>query len=275
MMFDWLYWWAGRRWGENAITSSSATTPRPRPRTAKLERIIHRFGWLAIVIAYFQPVPNVLIYAAAGWTRMRLRTFLLLDLIGSLLWIALCVGLGYAIGQRAVDVAKGVSRYALYVTIALVAIVLRASTGPPAASAPDRGSWGSSRPAIHERAARGCAGPPSCQDGQFSHPPTSAVIVRGVVHVPFPPVRLRAAPPSRWAPRTRSACRARGDHRPLRIVALTAPSEIVPGGSAQDDGVAVGQERPPELDQRPLAAGRRRPRSSRRRTGRRGARSRR
>jgi membrane-associated protein len=124
MMFDWLYWWAGRRWGENAISFFVGNHPKAAARTAKLERIIHRFGWLAIVIAYFQPVPNVLIYAAAGWTRMRLRTFLLLDLIGSLLWIGLCVGLGYAIGQRAVDVAKGVSRYALYVTIALVAIVL-------------------------------------------------------------------------------------------------------------------------------------------------------
>ena len=54
---------------------------------------------------------------------MRLRTFLLLDLIGSLLWIALCVGLGYAIGQSAVDVAKAVWRYALYVTIGLVAVI--------------------------------------------------------------------------------------------------------------------------------------------------------
>ena len=54
---------------------------------------------------------------------MRLRTFLMLDLIGSLLWIGLCVGLGYAIGQSAVDVAKAVSRYALYVTIGLVAVV--------------------------------------------------------------------------------------------------------------------------------------------------------
>ena len=57
---------------------------------------------------------------------MRLRTFLLLDLIGSLLWIALCVGLGYAIGQSAVDVAKGVSRYALYLTIGLIVRDLRA-----------------------------------------------------------------------------------------------------------------------------------------------------
>jgi membrane-associated protein len=124
MMFHWLYWWAGRRWGRNAIDFFVGNHPKAAARTARLERIIHRFGWLAIVVAYFQPIPNALIYAAAGWTRMRLRTFLALDLIGSLLWIGLCVGLGYAIGQRAVDVAKGVSRYALYLTIALVVVVI-------------------------------------------------------------------------------------------------------------------------------------------------------
>jgi membrane-associated protein len=123
MLFDWLYWWAGRRWGKRAIDLFVGDHPKAAARTAKLERIIHRFGWLAIVIAYFQPVPNVLIYAAAGWTRMRLRTFLLLDLIGSLLWIALCVGLGYAIGQRAVDIARGISRYALLLTIVLIVVV--------------------------------------------------------------------------------------------------------------------------------------------------------
>jgi membrane protein DedA with SNARE-associated domain len=124
MLFDWIYWWAGRRWGRNAIDLFVGNHPKAAARTARLEKVIHRYGWLAIVIAYFQPVPNVLIYAAAGWTRMRLRTFLILDLIGCLLWIALCVGLGYAIGQRAVDVAKGVSRYALYLTIALVVVVI-------------------------------------------------------------------------------------------------------------------------------------------------------
>jgi len=124
MIFDWIYWWAGRRWGRNAIDLFVGNHPKAAARTARLERIIHRFGWIAIVIAYFQPVPNVLIYAAAGWTRMRLIPFLLLDLLGCLLWIALCVGLGYAIGQDAVDVAKAVGRYALWVTIGLVVVVV-------------------------------------------------------------------------------------------------------------------------------------------------------
>lgn len=123
MMFDWLFWWAGKRWGKRVIDLFLGNHPKAEKRTAQLEKLIARYGWIAIVIAYFQPVPNVLIYAAAGWTGMRFWLFLLLDLIGSLLWIALCVGLGYAIGQSAVDVARGVSRYALYATIGLVVAI--------------------------------------------------------------------------------------------------------------------------------------------------------
>jgi len=123
MLFHWLYWWAGWRWGRGAVDLFVGKHPKAAQRTVRLERLTTRFGWLAVVIAYFQPIPNQLIYAAAGWTRMRLVTFIALDLVGSLLWIGFCVGLGYAIGQRAVDVAHAVSHYALWFSIALVVFI--------------------------------------------------------------------------------------------------------------------------------------------------------
>ena len=88
-----------------------------------VKRIAHRWGGFAVVVAYLLPVPNVLIYAAVGWTGMGIVTFLVLDAIGAFLWVALMVGLGYAIGQRAVDVAHAVSHYSLYVTIAIVVAI--------------------------------------------------------------------------------------------------------------------------------------------------------
>jgi membrane-associated protein len=75
-------------------------------------------------LAPFLPVPSALIYAAAGWTGMSLSRFLIFDVVGMLSWIGLIVGLGYAVGHPAVQVAKTISHYGLVVTIAVVAIAL-------------------------------------------------------------------------------------------------------------------------------------------------------
>ena len=123
MWFDWLYWWAGKRWGKRAIDVFLGNHPKAVQRTHQLEKFTERFGPFLIVIVYFQPLPNAIVFAAAGLTGMRLRTFLVLDFISKLLWIAFCVGLGYAMGQSAVDVAKAVSRYALFLTIGLIVLV--------------------------------------------------------------------------------------------------------------------------------------------------------
>ena len=81
MMFDWLYWWAGRRGANARSTSSSATTRRRR--SARAARAAHaRFGWVAIIIAYFQPVPNVLDVRRRGLDADAVRMFLILDAIG-------------------------------------------------------------------------------------------------------------------------------------------------------------------------------------------------
>src|SRR3954454_15732105 len=120
MMFDPFYWWAGKRWGRGAA-HMVVRGPRGERTLHRVERWFERFGWLAIILGYYLPFPNGLVYAAAGWTGMRLRTFLLLDVIGTLLWIGGLVGLGYALGQNAVDIARGISHYGLIAALVITA----------------------------------------------------------------------------------------------------------------------------------------------------------
>lgn len=123
LIFDPFFWWAGRLWGRDALSMFAGQSRRAHRNVDRAQDWSQRFGSWAIAVAYFLPIPSVLVYAAVGWTGMRLRRFVALDFVGASLWIAVNVGLGYAIGQSAVDVAKAISRYALYVTVGLVLVV--------------------------------------------------------------------------------------------------------------------------------------------------------
>jgi membrane-associated protein len=125
MMFDWAFWWAGRRWGDAVfVWLLGGPGPKTDQRLARLHRIEAKVGPFAVVFAYFLPVPSALIYAAVGDGGMRLGVFLILDLIGTLLWTSLLAAAGYGFGQGAVDVAETISHYALWVTLALVAFIM-------------------------------------------------------------------------------------------------------------------------------------------------------
>jgi membrane-associated protein len=126
MMFDWLFWWAGRRWGDGVFAwlLGGARGPKTEQRLERLHRVERRFGPFAVVLAYLLPVPSPLIYAAVGNGGMRLGVFLVLDLAGTMLWTSLMAAAGYAFGRHAVEVADAVSQYGLWVTLALVVVVV-------------------------------------------------------------------------------------------------------------------------------------------------------
>src|SRR4051812_25117555 len=67
MMFDWVFWWAGRRWGDAVfVWLLGGPGPRTEKRLARLHRLEARFGPAGVVLAYLLPVPTALIYAAVG-----------------------------------------------------------------------------------------------------------------------------------------------------------------------------------------------------------------
>jgi membrane protein DedA with SNARE-associated domain len=121
--FDWLAWWAGRRWGPGIIrifTTSERAQRHSALATGRNPWIVR----LAVVIAVLPGIPTAVVYAAAGWARMRLATFLLLDLVGAALMTGTVAGLGYGLGQRAVDVVLMIDRYASAVTLTMIAAAL-------------------------------------------------------------------------------------------------------------------------------------------------------
>jgi membrane protein DedA with SNARE-associated domain len=124
MKFDIIYWWAGRLWGEKIIL---LMFPRSKHGPKYMQRVYKwgiRFTWPAVVISPFLPLPNAIIYLIAGWAGMSVVTFLILDVIGTGLWVGMLAGLGYALGHHAVVIAQTISKYGLWFTIALVVFVV-------------------------------------------------------------------------------------------------------------------------------------------------------
>ena len=119
-----LYWWAGRLWGERVIALFSGRRNRGARYMGRVHRWGRKFTWPAVVIAPFLPIPSAIIYIIAGWAGMRLVTFLILDAIGMLLWAGTLAGLGYELGHRAVTVAQTISHYGLWISLALVAVII-------------------------------------------------------------------------------------------------------------------------------------------------------
>lgn len=124
MKFDLLYWWAGRLWGERVILLLSGRRKAGVKYMGRVRRWGRWFIWPAMILAPFLPIPTAIIYVIAGWAGMSWVTFLVLDLIGSLLWTGLLAGLGYELGHRGVEVAETISHYGLWIAIGIIVLVV-------------------------------------------------------------------------------------------------------------------------------------------------------
>jgi membrane protein DedA with SNARE-associated domain len=125
MAADPFLYWAGRRYGRRLVDYLATQDPRWKRRMARSERWFQRFGPWAIAFGYYIPfVPATLFYLAAGESRMRIRTFAIADIAGTLTWIALHVGVGYAAGATATHIADTIARYGLWSAIAIIGLAI-------------------------------------------------------------------------------------------------------------------------------------------------------
>jgi membrane protein DedA with SNARE-associated domain len=123
-LYDVFVWWAGRLWGEVIIDFYAKHNPRARRWIGRAEQVVRRRGIWALALGHYLPIPNVVLFLACGASGMSLAAFVLGDLMGLLLWEALLVSLGWAIGHPAVHVVGEIGHYSLWVTIGVVVAVI-------------------------------------------------------------------------------------------------------------------------------------------------------
>lgn len=125
LKFDWVYWWAGRLWGESIISSFMGRTKGAQKRAQRALRITEKYAVLAILLTYLPiPFPAAVVYAAVGMARMRLWVFMLIHLVGAGTAQALYLWLGWSIGEPAVAVVKTFADYMWYLTIGILVVML-------------------------------------------------------------------------------------------------------------------------------------------------------
>ena len=122
--FDPLYWWAGKLWGRGLLEMVSGRSPRAARNAARAERLAQRYGVLAIVITYLIPLPSAVVYATVGAAGMRLRRFLLVDVLTAATTRGLLIWLGYSIGEPAVRALEVIARFSWYLSIVLLSGVV-------------------------------------------------------------------------------------------------------------------------------------------------------
>jgi membrane protein DedA with SNARE-associated domain len=123
--FDWVYWWAGKLWGPVILETFTGTSKMSKRRAEIVLKFTHRYETLAVVATYLPlPLPMALIYAAVGASGMRLRKFLIIDILTAAVAQAGYLWLGWSIGEPAVRIVRIYADYSLYVTIGILVVML-------------------------------------------------------------------------------------------------------------------------------------------------------
>lgn len=121
MKFDWVYWWAGKRWGRNLIEVWSGRSERARRANERAERLARKYETLAIAVTFLPiPLPAGVIYAVLGEAGTSLRKFLTVTFASALASTAAYMYLGFLIGEPAVALMEAYGQYLWYLSLAIL-----------------------------------------------------------------------------------------------------------------------------------------------------------
>ncbi|WP_422754810.1 DedA family protein [Micromonospora sp. WMMD708] len=137
-----VLYWLGAAIGEERLKHWLDRIPLvDRDDLEKADRWFERHGRWAVLIGRLVPVVRSLVSVPAGANRMPMGEFVLLTTLGSGVWNALVVGLGYTLGSRWQDVEK-YSDWFNYAIFAVFAIMIVSWVGKKIRARRDRNDRG-------------------------------------------------------------------------------------------------------------------------------------
>ncbi len=120
--FDWMFWLAGRRWGERVLRTF-ASTPGQQKWVARLQGLPTWAIGLLMMATCLPGVPAVIIWILAGMSGMRLRAFLILDVISAAILTGVVVFAGYQAGEAGVAIIQTIDSYALWIGLGIIVVM--------------------------------------------------------------------------------------------------------------------------------------------------------
>ena len=152
---DLTVYWLGRRYGQAFMTHRYMRWIFSKQNRGRIERFYERFGLWAVFVSRFVAGIRVGSFFLAGASRVRLRSFLLMDGLGALISVPVSVWLACHFGEEIHLALQWLGRVArnLAMLIALASLcvlwwqIRRARRGVPGAppsppgGAPGSGAW--------------------------------------------------------------------------------------------------------------------------------------
>jgi membrane protein DedA with SNARE-associated domain/rhodanese-related sulfurtransferase len=100
LISDVAWYWAGKHFGAGVMRTLCRISLSPDSCVKQSELRFQRWRGQILLIAKFVPGLSMIAPPLVGAMRLRLRAFLFLDTVGSLLWIGVIVGLGYVFAAQ-------------------------------------------------------------------------------------------------------------------------------------------------------------------------------
>lgn len=100
LISDFVWYLAGRRYGASVMRTLCRISLSPDSCVKQSELRFQRWRGQILLIAKFVPGLSTIAPPLMGAMKLRPQVFMLLDGLGSLIWIGLIVGLGYAFSQQ-------------------------------------------------------------------------------------------------------------------------------------------------------------------------------